>query len=90
MLQSSLGTGTVIYDEGQYRHSGTVAAGDSPCGNIAVSSIEIVWGDSSGDLHLRELQTQRDDGHSGKAGNGSGLGVDAHEEASQKDQVKHG
>jgi len=35
MLLSRLGIVTLIQDEGQGRHPGTVAAGDSPCGNIA-------------------------------------------------------
>ncbi len=90
MLQSILGTGTVTYDEGQYRHSGTTAAGNSPCGNIEISLGEIVRGDSGGDIHLRELQTQRDDGHGGKTGDGVGLGVDAHKKAGRKGQVKRG
>jgi hypothetical protein len=89
MLQSTLGMGTVTYDGDQYRHSGTTATGNSSCGNIEISPGENFRGDSGGDIHLRELQTQRDDGHGRKAGNGVGFGVDAHEEAGQKGQVKN-
>ena len=90
MLLSSLDNGKVMQDEGQDGHSGAVAAGDSRRGNIAVSPVEVDRGDTGGDLDLREPQTQRDDGHGRKAGDGAGLGVDAHEEAGRKGQVKHG
>jgi hypothetical protein len=90
VLLSKLGIGTLIHNEGQDGHSGTVAAGDSPRGHIALSPVEVVRCDSGGDIHLRELQTQRDDGHSRKTSNGVGLGVDANEETGQKGQVKRG
>lgn len=90
MLLSSLGIVTLMQDEGQDGHSGTTARGDPQRGNIAVSPVEVDRGDSGGDIDVREPQTQRDDGHSRKAGNGSGPGIDAHEEAGQKGQVKHG
>ena len=90
MLLSSLDTATLMQDEGQDGHSGTVAAGNPTRGDIEVSPVEIVRCDSGGDLHLRELQTQRDDGHGREAGDGSGPGIDAYEEASRKGQVKRG
>ena len=89
MLLSSLDTGTLMQDEGQNGHSGAVTTGDSRCGNIAVSPVEVDRGDSGSDLDLREPQTQRDDGHGRKTGNGSGPGTDAQEETG-KGQVKHG
>ena len=89
MLISSFYIGTVMQDEGQNGHSGTIATGNPQRGNIAVSPVEIVRGDSGGDIDLREPQTQRDDGHGRKAGNGAGPGIEAHE-ADQKGQVKRG
>ena len=90
MLLSSLNNGTVMLDEGQYGHSGTTATSDHRRGNIAVSPVEIDRGNTGGDLDLCEPQAQRDDGHGCKTGNGAGLGVDTHEEAGRKGQVKHG
>ena len=90
MMLSILDIVTLTQDEGQNGHSGTVAAGDSSRRNIAVSPVEIDRGDSGGALDLREPQTQRDDGHGRKAGDGAGPGADAHEEVGQKGQVKRG
>ena len=89
MSLSKLGIVTITQNEGQNGHSRTVAAGDSQRGNIAVSPGEIVRCDPGCDFNFRELQTQRDDGHGRKAGNGFGTGTDAHEETG-KGQVKHG
>ena len=89
MLLSRLDTGTLAQDEGQNGHSGTIAAGDSPHGDIAVSPVEVDRGDTGGNLDVREPQTQRNDGHSREVGNGSGPGTDAHE-ADRKGQVKYG
>ena len=89
MLLSRLGIVTLMQDEGQDGHSGTVAAGDSRRGDIAVSPVEIDRGDAGGDIDLREPQTQCDDGHGREAGDGSGPGIDAHEETGKR-QVKHG
>lgn len=89
MLLSMLSIVKLTQDEGQNGHSGAVAAGDSPHGNIAVSLGEAVRGDSGGNIDLREPQTQRDDGHRRKTGDGSMPGTDAHE-TSQKGQVKRG
>ena len=90
MLLSRLSIVTVVQNEGQNGHTGTTTAGDSQRGNIAVSPVETVRGDSGGDLDVREPQTQRDDGHGRKAGNGSRPGVDACEEAGRKGQVRRG
>ncbi len=94
MSLSRVGVVTLVQDEGQDGHSGTVAAGDSPCGNITVSPGKIVRCDPGSNFNIRKLQTQRDDGHGRKAGNGPGPGIDpdgqaAHEETG-KGQVKHG
>ena len=89
MLLSRLGIVTLVRDEGQNGHSGTVAAGDSPRRNIAVSPGQTVGSFSSRDFNLREPQAQRDDEHRREVGNGAGPGIDAHE-TGQKGQVKRG
>lgn len=90
MLLSRMAIAKMFQDEGQNGHSGTIAAGDSPHGNITVSLGETLRRDSGGDIDLREPQAQRNDGYGRETGNGVGPGIDAHQETGQEGQVKHG